>query len=150
MSKNLIWSIDRFENLDTIKLYKILHLRAEVFVVEQNAAYLDLDNKDQKAIHIQGYQNNNLCAYCRIFKRGDYFDDASIGRVVVADEYRQHKYGHILMEKGIETLEKEWQESKITISAQYHLKKFYMSHGFEQTSDTYLEDGIPHIEMKRL
>lgn len=150
MPQNLVWSIDRFEELDIIKLYKILSLRAEVFVVEQNAAYLDLDSKDQKAIHIQGYDNHKLAAYCRIFKKGDYFENASIGRVVVDAEYRQHKYGHILMEKAIETLYSEWQETKITISAQLHLKKFYMSHGFEQTSETYLEDGIPHIEMKRI
>lgn len=150
MPQSLVWSIDKFENLDTAKLYKILRLRAEVFVLEQNAAYLDLDNKDQKAIHIQIYHDNNLCAYCRIFKRGDYFENASIGRVVVAPEYRLNKYGHILMEKAINTLKEEWQETQITISAQSHLKDFYMSHGFVQTSDTYLEDGIPHIEMKRI
>lgn len=149
MPGNLVWIIDKFEELDIDKLYKILYLRAEVFVVEQNAAYLDPDNKDQKALHIQAYLNDDLCAYCRIFKSGDYFDEASIGRVVIDPRYRGYKYGHLLMEKAIDTLEKEGNETCITISAQFYLKDFYASHGFGQTSDIYLEDGIPHIQMKR-
>lgn len=149
MSENLVWIVDSFEEFDITKLYRILQLRAEVFVIEQNSVYLDPDNKDQKALHIQGYIGNELAAYCRIFNRGDYFEEASIGRVIVAPKYRRYKYGHILMQKAIETLDKVWQETRITISAQLYLKQFYESHGFVQTGEIYLEDGIPHMEMKR-
>lgn len=150
MSESLVWRIDSFEELDIIKLYKILRLRAEIFVVEQNAAYLDLDNKDQKALHIQGYDGDELVAYCRIFRRGDYFVEASVGRVVVATKHRRHSYGHVLMQKAIDALSEIWQETRITISAQLYLKEFYESHGFAKTSEVYMEDGLPHIEMKRI
>lgn len=150
MSESLVWRIDSFEELDIIKLYKILRLRAEIFVVEQNAAYLDLDNKDQKALHIQGYAGDELVAYCRIFRRGDYFEEASVGRVVVATKHRRYGYGHVLMRKAIDALSEIWQETRITISAQLYLKEFYESHGFAKTSEVYMEDGLPHIEMKRI
>jgi len=149
MPETLTWLVDSYEDLDIHKLYKLLHLRAEVFVLEQDCPYLDTDNKDQSAIHIQGYLGDKLVAYCRIFKAGDYFKEASIGRVVVAPEYRKYGFGHQLMDKAIE-LEKEiFGETKITISAQLYLKSFYESHGFIQSSEVYLEDGIPHIQMKR-
>ncbi len=148
MPETLTWLIDGFEELDIHKLYNILQLRAAVFVVEQNAAYLDLDYKDQKALHVQGYLGDKLVAYCRLFKRGDYFEEACIGRVVVASDYRMYGYGHLLMDKAIELEKSLLGETKITISAQLYLKQFYESHGFVQTSDTYQEDGIPHIQMK--
>lgn len=149
MPDTLTWLTDRFEELDIYKLYKILHLRADVFVVEQEAAYLDPDYKDHKALHLQGYLGDKLVAYCRLFKRGDYFEQACIGRVVVAKEYRKYGYGHQLMEKAIELEKTLLNETKITISAQLYLKEFYESHGFLQTSDEYMEDGIPHIQMRR-
>lgn len=144
------WYVDKFEQLDVRKLYNILYLRAEVFVVEQNCPYLDPDNKDQKALHLQGYLGDELVAYCRLFKAGDYFEEASIGRVVVATRYRKFNFGHLLMEKAIELQSSLLNETQITISAQLYLKRFYESHGFMQTSETYLEDDIPHIQMKRL
>lgn len=147
--ETLTWKIDKFDELDVFRLYKILHLRADVFVVEQDAAYLDPDNKDQCAIHLQGYIKDRLVAYCRLFRRGDYFEDACIGRVVVAKEYRRYGYGHQLMKKALELEESLFEESVITISAQLYLKEFYESHGFVQISEVYLEDGLPHIKMKR-
>lgn len=144
------WYVDKFEQLDVSKLYNILYLRADVFVVEQNCPYLDPDNKDQKALHLQGYLGDELVAYCRLFKAGDYFEEASIGRVVVATRYRKFNFGHLLMEKAIELQSSLLNETQITISAQLYLKRFYESHGFMQTSETYLEDDIPHIQMKRL
>lgn len=148
MADTITWQIDYFKELDIYKLYNLLYLRAEVFVVEQDCPYLDVDNKDQKAVHLQGYLGEKLVAYCRLFKPGDYFEEASIGRVIVAADYRKYGYGHQLMTKAIELQASLLNETKITISGQLYLKKFYESHGFIQTSDTYLEDNIPHIQMK--
>lgn len=149
MTDTIRWVVDRFEDLDIYKLYNLLHLRADVFVVEQNFPYLDTDDKDQKALHLQGYVGDKLVAYCRLFKKGDYFEEASIGRVVVSADYRKYAYGHQLMEKALELVESILNETEITISAQLYLKAFYESHGFIQTTEPYLEDDIPHIQMKR-
>ncbi|MDR1091744.1 MAG: GNAT family N-acetyltransferase [Prevotella sp.] len=149
MKKSIAWKVSTFEELSAGELYAILHLRGKVFVVEQNAPYLDPDYKDRKALHLHGYIDGELIAYCRLFKAGDYFEEASVGRVVIAGEYRKYGYGHELMSKAI-GLEKDlFGETKITISAQLYLKNFYESHGFRQTSDVYLEDGLPHIEMRK-
>jgi len=150
MKKELAWRVSRFDELSTEELYGILHLRCKVFVMEQNAPYLDTDYKDQRAVHLHGYIDDKLVAYCRIFKSGDYYDEASIGRVIVAKEYRRFGYGHDLMEQAIELEKSIFGEIKITISAQQYLKEFYESHGFIQTTEMYLEDGIPHIQMKRI
>ncbi|MDU1906216.1 MAG: GNAT family N-acetyltransferase [Dysgonomonas sp.] len=149
MPNTLTWLVNSFDELDIHSLYKILYLRTSIFIVEQDTVYYDLDNKDQKALHVQGYLGDKLVAYCRLFKRGDYFEEASIGRIVVAKEYRRYGYGDQLLERAIELEKTLLNETKITISAQLYLKKFYESHGFRQTSDTYLEDGIPHLQMKR-
>lgn len=149
MTDTIRWEVDRFEDLDIYKLYKLLHLRADVFVVEQNCPYLDVDNKDYKAWHLQGYVGETLVAYCRLFKRGDYFEEASIGRVIVAGDFRKYGYGHQLMDKAIDLEKSLLNETKITISGQLYLKSFYEYHGFIQTSEPYLEDDIPHVQMKR-
>lgn len=146
---NLEWKIRRFETLTTVELYNLLQLRSEVFVVEQNCIYQDIDCKDQKALHLIGEDNGQIVAYARLFKRNDYFEEASIGRVVVKPTYREKKIGHILMREAIYFIKHQLGETKITISAQLYLKGFYESHGFIQTSEMYLEDDIPHIEMKR-
>ncbi len=148
MADTITWYVDYFEDLDIYKLYNLLYLRGEVFVVEQDCPYLDIDNKDQKALHLQGYLGEKLVAYCRMFKPGDYFTEASIGRVIVAAEFRKYGYGHQLMQKAIGLQASLLNQTKITISAQLYLKKFYESHGFKQTIDAYLEDNIPHIQMK--
>ena len=146
---NLEWKIKRFEALTATELYNLLHLRSEVFIVEQKCPYQDVDNKDQIALHLIGEDNGETVAYARLFKPKDYFEQASIGRVVVKPSYRDKKLGHILMREAIYFMKHQFGETKITISAQLYLKKFYESHGFIQTSETYLEDDIPHIEMKR-
>ncbi|MES2410151.1 MAG: GNAT family N-acetyltransferase [Bacteroidota bacterium] len=146
---NLEWKIKRFEALTAIELYNLLQLRSEVFIVEQKCPYQDVDNKDQKALHLIGEDNGETVAYARLFKPKDYFEQASIGRVVVKPSYRDKKLGHILMREAIYYMKHQFGERKITISAQLYLKNFYESHGFIQTSETYLEDDIPHIEMKK-
>jgi ElaA protein len=146
---NLEWKIKRFEALSSQELYNLLQLRSEVFVVEQNCVYQDIDGKDEKAIHLIGEDNGKIVAYARLFKPAAYFEQSSIGRVVVKESYRDKKLGHLLMREAIRVIETHFEETKITISAQLYLKKFYESHGFVQNSDMYLEDDIPHIEMKK-
>lgn len=140
-------TVKKFEELSIAELYGILQLRAEVFVVEQDCAYQDLDDKDQKALHIIGTKNNQVVAYTRIFKPGDYFKEASIGRVVVKDSERKYGYGYEIMNASIKAVHEHLNETKIHLSAQAYLKKFYNSLGFKQVGEEYLEDDIPHIGM---
>ena len=143
------FKIKRFIELSTSELYSLLQLRSEVFVVEQNCVYQDVDGKDNKAIHVLGYFDTELAAYSRLFDKGIYFEEASIGRVVVSPKHRDKKLGHDLMQVSIAAVKEHFKEHNITISAQEYLKKFYESHGFVQTSEMYLEDDIPHIQMKK-
>ncbi|WP_456461528.1 GNAT family N-acetyltransferase [Lutibacter sp.] len=136
-----------FRELTSIELYKILQLRSEVFVVEQNCVYQDVDDKDQKALHVIGYKNNNIIAYTRVFKPGDYFLEASIGRVVVKQSERKYNYGHQIVKASIKAIKDNFKETTIKISAQTYLIKFYNSLGFEKIGKEYLEDNIPHIAM---
>lgn len=142
------WKTKNFDELSTQELYQILRLRSEVFVVEQNCVYQDIDNKDQKALHLFGIVEGEIIAYSRLFKPGDYFEFSSIGRVVVAEKHRDKNFGHELIDQSILEINRRFNVQNITISAQLYLKKFYESHGFVATSETYLEDDIPHIEMK--
>lgn len=128
------------------QLYDVLQLRSQVFVVEQNCVYQDIDGKDQRALHVLGYVDGVLAGYTRIFKAGDYFKQSSIGRVVVHPDYRGLFYGKELMIASIEALKKQ-QTAVIKISAQCYLDKFYKDLGFIATGNKYLEDGIPHQEM---
>lgn len=146
---NVTWEIKPFKALSTAELYSLLQLRAEVFIVEQNCVYQDIDGKDTKALHMIGEFDGKVVAYARLFKSGDYFENASIGRVVIDPDYRDKKWGHEMMQVAIKGIETHFNETKITISAQLYLQKFYESHGFVQTSEMYLEDDIPHIQMKR-
>lgn len=136
-----------FSELTIAELYGILNLRSEVFVVEQNCIYQDVDFKDQKAFHIIGRINNEIVAYSRFFDKGIYFEEASIGRVVVAPGFRKLKLGHQLMEYSISSLKKILGAQKIKISAQAHLEKFYKVHGFIAVGESYLEDDILHTAM---
>ena len=136
-----------FSELTTKELYQILQLRSEVFVVEQNCVYQDIDGKDEKAIHIIGVVQNKIVAYTRCFKPGEYFKEASVGRVVVKKTERKLKRGNQIMIHSIKVIETLYQTKTIIISAQSHLKFFYNNFGFYSVGNEYLEDGIPHIEM---
>lgn len=136
-----------FKELSIDELYAILQLRSEIFVVEQNCVYQDIDYKDQSALHILGYKEDKLVAYTRIFKPEDYFEYASIGRVLVKAGERHLKFGYNIMEASINTIEERYNEIKIKISAQTYLIRFYNNLGFKEFGDGYLEDGIPHIGM---
>ncbi len=136
-----------FNELTTEELYDLLQLRSEVFVVEQDCVYQDVDGKDQKALHILGYNAQKLVAYTRIFKPGYYFKEASIGRVVVRAHERKFKYGYTIMNASIEAIKNQYNETTIRISAQTYLKQFYNNLDFYEVGEEYLEDGIPHINM---
>ena len=139
--------IKSFNDLTKRELYDLLQLRSEVFVVEQDCVYQDIDGKDEKALHVLGFKNNKIVAYSRIFKPGDYFEFSSIGRVVVAKNERAYKYGYDIMKASINAIETYYKVSKIKISAQAYLKTFYNNCGFVEVGETYLEDDIPHIAM---
>lgn len=139
--------VKTFEELTKQELYDLLQLRSAVFVVEQDCVYQDLDGKDTKALHVLGFKSDKLVAYTRIFGPGVYFEQASIGRVIVAKNERRHDYGNQIMKASINAIKERFNETTIKISAQCYLDKFYTNLGFKAIGDTYLEDGIPHISM---
>ena len=139
--------IKRFQELSLIELYELLQLRSEVFVVEQDCVYKDIDGKDEKPLHILGIKQNKIIAYTRCFNAGDYFKEASIGRVVVKNSERKYNYGNEIMKVSIEAIKTHYKTEIIKISAQVYLQKFYNQLGFKNIGEEYLEDGIPHIAM---
>lgn len=143
----LNWRYEKFNELTSTALYTILKLRSEVFVVEQNCVYLDMDDKDQQSFHLSGWDGNNLVAYARILPPGLAFEEASIGRVVSSPRYRNTGSGRMLMNEAITRTLSQFNVSEIKIGAQLYLLNFYSSLGFTQYGPEYLEDGIPHIEM---
>lgn len=139
--------IKLFSELSLDELYSVLQLRSEVFVVEQDCVYQDIDGKDQKALHILGFKNSKLVAYTRCFAPGYYFEEASIGRVIVKNSQRKFGFGHEILKTSIDVIHEKYHTRKIKLSAQQYLTEFYESHGFKQIGEGYLEDGIPHIAM---
>lgn len=140
-------SAKTFQQLSLNELYYILQLRSEVFVVEQDCVYQDVDGKDQKALHIIGKKGDKIVGYTRVFKPGDYFKESSIGRVVVSKKERHLNYGEQLMKASIYAIEANFNTKEIKLSAQKYLEKFYNNLGFITEGEPYLEDGIPHIAM---
>lgn len=142
-------AIKKFKDLSPLELYEILQLRSEVFVVEQDCVYQDIDGNDQKALHIIGTVENKIIAYTRCFRPGDYFKEASIGRVVVKESQRKFKRGNQIMNNSIKAINDHYKTKIIKISAQCYLNKFYTNLQFKPIGEKYLEDGIPHIAMLR-
>ena len=143
------WSVKKFDDLTPHELYAILQLRSEVFGVEQNCVYQDMDNKDQFCFHMMGWQDSLLVAYTRLVPPGISYTEPSIGRVVTSQAVRRTGLGKTLMEISIAEIIKLYGNMPIKIGAQFYLKKFYESFDFEQSGDLYDEDGIPHIHMTR-
>lgn len=141
--------VKSFDELSKRELYSILQLRSEVFVIEQDCIYQDIDGKDDRALHILGLEDGKLVAYARCFQAGDYFDEAAIGRILVRENYRKLGYGHKITNASIHAIKTKYKADKIKISAQIYLVIFYESHGFKTKGDRYMEDGIPHIRMIR-
>lgn len=149
MSSNIIWKIKTFDEFTVTELYSILKARIDVFVIEQNCPYPDLDNYDQKAVHIWAEEKGEVLAYCRIFNKGIKYDETSIGRVLTTEKARGKSLGKLLIQYAVETIENRFRTSEIRISAQDYLLRFYSGFGFEDTGNKYLEDDIPHTEMIR-
>ncbi len=144
----MIWRVKAFDELSLRELYAMLALRAEVFVVEQDCPYQDLDGKDQKSWHVMGWKDDELVAVARIVDKGvSYAEYYSIGRVVVSEKVRKDGIGSALMEEAINWIYSDKGEVPIKISAQCYLIKFYGALGFQPVGEEYLEDNIPHIAM---
>jgi len=143
----MTFQIKHYEALSKDELYEIMQLRNEVFVVEQNCVYQDIDGKDLDAYHLSYYEGSELIGYLRILNKGISYKEVSVGRVLVKEDHRDKKVGRIMMEESIDYIKEVMNEPRIRISAQAYLKKFYGSLGFKIVSDDYLEDDIPHVEM---
>ena len=143
------WTIKKFDELTLDELYNILQLRNEVFIVEQNCVYKDLDGKDRSAWHLLAVEDGKLVAYTRILPPGVSYSDPAIGRVVTSSLKRRSGLGRELMKRSIEACEKLFGKISISLSAQVYLQSFYESLGFIVAGDEYLDDGIPHIKMSR-
>jgi len=148
------WQAKHFNELSLNELYDLLKLRIDVFVVEQTCYYPDLDGESNQldrhpeTLHLLGYQDDNLVAYLRILAKGQSYDDyISIGRVAIAKQARGSGLGHELMLEALNLCQQSFSNQAIKISAQEHLIEFYQQHGFEQVSQMYLEDNIPHVAM---
>ena len=141
------WIHKKFDELTVSELYDILQLRNEVFAVEQNCVYPDMDYKDQPSVHLMGWMDHKLVAYTRIIPPGIAYAEPSIGRVVTSSLVRRSGTGRELMQRSIQLLHSLYGDQPVRIGAQLYLKEFYTSLGFRQTSEIYLEDGIEHIEM---
>ena len=143
------WTCLRFEELSVRQLYDVLALRSEVFVVEQNCVFQDIDGLDPQTWHLLGEDGGKLAAYTRLIPPGVKAPDALIGRVVTAPAARGGGTGRLLMTEAVAQCERLWPGQAITLHAQAHLERFYGSFGFEPAGAQYLEDGIPHIEMRK-
>ena len=149
MRNSMKWNTTKFHQLTPDQLYDILKLRVDIFVVEQKCPYPELDDKDRQVEtrHLTAYRDSSLIAYARLLPPGLSYPDPSIGRFAVESSVRNQGIGSLLMEKSLEEIDKIWPDKAIRISAQEHLRKFYEKFGFIKVSDSYLEDGIPHVEM---
>ena len=146
------WQIKLFTQLDTYELYQLIKLRMDVFVVEQNCPYQEIDGKDidPGTRHLLGKDaSGQIIAYLRMLPPGLNFKEASFGRVVVAVEKREKGLSRQMVKMAIDTMVSTWPGAAIKIGAQVYLKDFYESFGFVPITNSYLEDGIPHIDMVR-
>jgi ElaA protein len=137
--------VKKFNELTVDELYEILRVRAEIFVVEQNCVYQDLDGVDQDAYHVYMQEEGKIVAYLRVIDRGKRMDEVSVGRVVSTD--RRKGLGSRLMTVGFAVAREKFGAERIKIGAQVQAKPFYESLGFRQVSKEYMEDGIPHVYM---
>ena len=144
---DLNWQICTFDELSNDALYRLLQLRSEVFVVEQNIVYQDLDEVDRKAIHVQGFSGNELICYARLLPPGCRYPGPAIGRIITRKEFRKQGFGSQLVNRSIACCKQHWSDLPITISAQQHLEQFYTALAFTTISAPYDEEGIPHIRM---
>jgi ElaA protein len=144
---DLNWQTKTFDDLSNHALYAVLKLRLDVFSIEQQCIYQDLDNRDQEALHMLGWQGEELVAYQRLLPPGLDYPESSIGRIVINMEARGHNLGKEMVQRGMDFALGTWPGNDIRINAQAYLRKFYMNLGFEPLTEEYIYDGIPHLEM---
>lgn len=141
------FKLKTFNQLTNQELYAILQERSNVFVVEQNCPYPEVDGKDAQSYHLYIEENGEIVAYLRILPPGVSYAELSIGRVLVKKEYRGQRLAHELMVRALQFISDELNETTVKIQAQDYLRNFYGSFGFEAISEVYLEDSIPHVDM---
>ena len=148
MQSNLTWQCVAFSELTAAQLYAVLTVRSEVFVVEQNCVYLDMDGADPQCMHLIAWTDDKqIAAYLRLVPPGLKFTEASIGRVITSQIARGQGIGKQLIAKGLAQIQTSYPGQAVRIGAQQYLEKFYQSFGFNTCSEMYLEDDIAHVEM---
>ncbi len=141
------WRLAALEQLTARQLHDVLQLRSEVFVLEQQCIFQDIDGLDMQAMHLLGQGDGELLAYARCLPAGARYGEASIGRVVTRQHARGHGLGHLLIAQALRSVSTLWGAQAIRIGAQAHLEKYYSAHGFVDVGKPYVEDGIDHLEM---
>lgn len=150
MKPNIIWEVKQFQEFFIDKLFEILKLRVDVFVVEQHCAYRELEEHDRhpETKHLSGKNEaGQLIAYARLLPPGLRYPEVNLGRFVVKTNSRKQGIGHQLLKTALREISGCWPKTTIRISAQDYLQAFYAQYGFIRISDIFLEDGIPHVEM---
>ena len=148
--EKIVWQTKAFKDLAVDEYFEILYLRTEIFIVEQDCPYQEVDEKDRQSFHLFGSaENGKVIAVTRVLPAGVSYKEISIGRVALKKEYRGKGIADELMEETIQFIENKFGKQRIRISAQVYLLNYYNKHGFEQVGESYLEDNIPHIEMVR-
>ncbi len=146
--EKIVWETKHFNDLTVNEFWEILYLRTEIFVVEQDCPYQEVDEKDRQSFHLFGRaENGKVIAVSRIVPKGISYSEISIGRVALKKEFRGQGIADEMMLETFRFIEKELGQQAIRISAQQYLISYYGKHGFEQVGEMYLEDNIPHIEM---
>ena len=146
---DVVWSSARFADLSPHDVHDILRLRQDVFIIEQNCIFHEIDGRDPKAIHVLGRRDGRLVAYARVFAPGDLHEEASIGRVATDPTARGAGLGHELFRASLDVTERIAPGAPIRLSAQAHLERFYGAYGFVGVGDRYMDDGIVHLDMVR-
>ena len=141
-----MWQLKKFKQLELEELYQILKNRVDIFVVEQECAYPEIDGIDPESYHLFKKDQDELVAYARLIPGGVVGDRPLIGRIIVNQDYREQGYGRKLINQAIKVMTEEWKATEIELHGQTYLRDFYQSFGFEETSEPYLEDGIPHVD----
>jgi ElaA protein len=142
------WHFAPFAQLTARQVHDLYRLRVDVFIVEQNCVFQDVDGVDPQCWHLLGYEGKHLVAYCRFVPPGVKFPEPSIGRVITARSVRGTGMGRVLMREAMGRAGALWPGKGLRIGAQAHLERFYNEFGFTKSSEPYDEDGILHIEME--
>ena len=143
------WSVARFDELTARDVHDALRLRQDVFVIEQDCIFHEIDGRDPLAWHVLGRRDGRLVAYARVFEPGLLSPEASIGRIVTDASARGAGLGHALFRESLRLAERVAPGAPIRLAAQHHLERFYGAYGFVGIGDKYIEDGIYHLDMVR-